>query len=99
MTCTADLDDYLVWQGVLQVVQRECERIQLKTGEVTRATTSALISASADEASPAALAALWQGHWTIENRRHYVPDATFGRMPPKCTWRQRRKPWPPCATV
>ena len=24
------------------------------------------------------LAALWRGHWTIENRRHYVRDVTLG---------------------
>ena len=28
--------------------------------------------------TPDELAALWRGHWTIENRRHYVRDVTLG---------------------
>lgn len=27
---------------------------------------------------PAALEAAWRGHWTIENRLHYVRDVTWG---------------------
>jgi predicted transposase YbfD/YdcC len=78
LTCTDDLDDYLRWPGVQQVLRRECERVTLKTGIVTRAVTYALTSLSASEAGPDELAALWRGHWTIENRRHYVRDVTMG---------------------
>ena len=35
LTCTDDLDDYVRWPGVQQVLQRECERVTLKTGEVS----------------------------------------------------------------
>jgi hypothetical protein len=34
LTCTDDLDDYLNWPGVQQVLQRECERVRLKTAGV-----------------------------------------------------------------
>ncbi len=78
LTCTDDLDDYLSWPGVQQVLRRECERVILKTGEVTRAVTYALTSLRAADASPDEVAALWRGHWMIENGRHYVRDVTLG---------------------
>ena len=63
LTCTDDLDDYLHWPGVQQVLRRECERVVLKTGEVTRAVSYALTSLPACAATPDELAALWRGHW------------------------------------
>jgi predicted transposase YbfD/YdcC len=78
LTGTDDLEDYLSWPGVQQVLRRECERVILKTGEVTHAVTYALTSLRAGEAPPATLAALWRGHWMIENGRHYVRDVTLG---------------------
>jgi hypothetical protein len=79
LTGTADLDGYLTWPGVQQVLRRECERIMLKTGEVTRTVSSGLTSLRPQEASPAERAQLWQGHWTIENGVQYVRDVTMGQ--------------------
>jgi len=78
LTCTDDVDDYLRWPGVKQVLRRQCERVILKTGEVTHAVSYALTSVAAEAATPDELAALWRGHWAIENRRHYVRDVTLG---------------------
>ena len=78
VTCTDDLDDYVEWPGVQQVLRRECERIQLKTGVVRRAVTYGITSLPRRLAPPATLEALWRGQWTIENRRHYVRDVTLG---------------------
>jgi predicted transposase YbfD/YdcC len=78
VTCTDDLDDYLSWPGVQQVLRRECERVLLKTGVVTQAVTYALTSLPAADATPDEVAALWRGHWMIENGRHYVRDVTLG---------------------
>ena len=78
VTSTDDLDDYLIWPGVQQVLRRACERVRLKTGEVSHAVTYAITSLPARLAPPVTLAALWRGHWTIENRRHYVRDVTLG---------------------
>ena len=50
----------------------------LKTGKVSRAVTYAITSLAAGDATAEALAALWRGHWTIENQRHYVRDVTMG---------------------
>ncbi len=78
LTCTADLDDYLTWPGVQQVLRRECERIVLKTGAVTRSVTYGLTSLAPRAATPAQVEGVWRGHWTIENRTHYVRDVTMG---------------------
>jgi predicted transposase YbfD/YdcC len=78
LTCTADLDGYLTWPGVQQIMRRESERIILTSGEVQRSVTYGLTSLAPAQATPAQLAGLWQGHWTIENRVHYVRDVTLG---------------------
>jgi len=66
------------WPGVAQVMRRECERIALKTGKVTREVSYALTSLAPERADAAALEALWRRHWTIENGVHYVRDVSFG---------------------
>ena len=66
------------WPGVGQVIRRECERIELKTGKLTRVVSYALTSLAPERASAATLEALWRGHWTIENGLHYVRDVSFG---------------------
>ena len=59
-------------------MQRTCRHIHLATGEVTEETTYAVTSLTPAEAGPAALARLWRGHWTIENRVHHIRDGSFG---------------------
>ncbi len=78
MTCTDDLDHYLQWPGVQQVVRRECERRTLTTGHVSQTVTYALTSLPSAIASAAQVEQFWRGHWTIENRVHYVRDVTLG---------------------
>ena len=78
LTCTADLDDYLTWPGVQQVLRRECERLELKTGKVSTAVTYGVTSVAPGTATPLDVEGWWRGHWTIENRVHYVRDVTMG---------------------
>ena len=66
------------WPGVAQVIRRECERIELKTGKVTREVSYGLTSLAPERAGAAELEVLWRGHWTIENGLHYVRDVSFG---------------------
>jgi len=73
----AHIED-VAWPGVGQVIRRECERIELKSGKLTREVSYALTSLTPSRADAAALEALWRGHWTIENRLHYVRDVSFG---------------------
>lgn len=72
------LSDYVDWPGVGQVMRRRYERIRLKTGEVSAATTYGITSLPHTEVGAAGLERLWRGHWTIENRVHYVRDVTMG---------------------
>lgn len=78
LTCTDDLHNYLTWPGVQQVLRRECERQIVKTGRVSRSVTYALTSLPALAAPACQLEQWWRGHWTIENRVHYVRDVTLG---------------------
>ena len=66
------------WPGVAQVIRRECERIELKSGKLTREVSYGVTSLASERASAATLEALWRGHWTIENGLHYVRDVSFG---------------------
>ncbi|MDQ2996707.1 MAG: ISAs1 family transposase [Chloroflexota bacterium] len=69
----ADVD----WPDVRHVVRRECERRMLKTGKRTCEVTYGLVSLPPEEAGAATIAALWRGHWTIDNRLHYVRDGSL----------------------
>ncbi len=75
---TPYLNEYLAWPGLGQVMRRTCQRIDLKTGEVSREITYGLTSLGWAEADPEHLEQLWRGHWTIENCSHYVRDETLG---------------------
>jgi len=72
------LNDYLDWPGLQQVVKRTTRRVITKTGEVTEAVTYAITSLSPQKADARTLERLWRGHWTIENRVHYVRDVSMG---------------------
>ena len=75
---SAALLGYVDWPGAQQVLRRQCTRTVLKTGQVTTETTYAITSLPAHEVGAAGLAQIWRGHWTIENRVHYVRDVTLG---------------------
>ena len=66
------------WPDVQQVVRRECERIELKSGKRSCEVTYGMVSMLPAEAGAATIERLWRGHWTIENQIHYVRDVTFG---------------------
>ncbi|MGH2542535.1 MAG: ISAs1 family transposase, partial [Ardenticatenaceae bacterium] len=75
---TTALNDYLAWPDVGQVLRRTWRRVRLSTGEVEEEVSYAITSLHPQQADAAALEAFWRGHWTIENRTHYVRDVTFG---------------------
>lgn len=78
LECSTAGADYLVWPGIAQIVRRTCERTVLKTGKHSVEVSYGLTNLGPDEARAAELEALWRGHWTIENRKHYVRDVTMG---------------------
>ena len=71
------LNEYLHWPAVAQVLRRRCRIIHTKTGELRETTTYAITSLPRELADAAQLEHYWRGHWTIENRVHYVRDVTF----------------------
>ena len=71
------LTGYLDWPDAAQVMRRTCQRVILRTGEVSRETTYGITSLGRDLAQPVHLEAFWRGHWTIENKVHYVRDETL----------------------
>jgi predicted transposase YbfD/YdcC len=79
LTGTTALNDYLRWwPDVAQVLRRTCRRVNLRTGRLEKEVTYGLTSLPRELAGPAELEHFWRGHWTIENRVHYVRDETFG---------------------
>ena len=78
MVAREDLQERLEWPGVEQALCRTCERVQLKSGTRSPKVRYAVTSLSHEQASVEELAALWRGHWSIENRSHYVRDETLG---------------------
>lgn len=78
LTSTTALNAYLDWPAVQQVLRRECRRAILKTGDVTDEITYGITNLPPSVADAAQLEQLWRGHWTIENRVHYVRDVSLG---------------------
>jgi predicted transposase YbfD/YdcC len=71
------LAGYLDWPGTAQVMRRTCRRMILHTGAVESKTTYGITSLGRDLAGPEQIEAFWRGHWTIENKDHYVRDETM----------------------
>jgi predicted transposase YbfD/YdcC len=68
----------LGWSGACQIGSIQRLRIKRSTGEVlSRQTTYFITSLTPAQATPAALMQIARGHWTIENKVHYVRDVTF----------------------
>src|SRR5262249_40845520 len=78
LECGTGLVAELDWPGVGQRARRECERIVMKTGKRTVEVSYGILSLPALEVGARQVEALWRGHWTIENGKHYVRDVTLG---------------------
>ena len=72
------LTGYLGWPGAAQVMRRTCRRINARSGLVETETTYGITSLPRELAGPKQLEQFWRGHWTIENRLHYVREKTLG---------------------
>lgn len=61
--------------GQVWVIQRQVT--DLSKGKSRRETVCGLTSLSVQQADPARLLDLNRGHWSIENRLHWVRDVTY----------------------
>lgn len=68
------MEQSLAWPRIGQVLclQRRC--IYQSTGEVTETSHYALTDLTPQQADPLTLFRLWQQHWHIENKLHWVRD-------------------------
>jgi hypothetical protein len=64
--------------GVRQLFRLERNVTHKKSGKVCQETVFGMTSLPLSAGSTQELAALVRGHWTIENRCHYVRDVTLG---------------------
>jgi hypothetical protein len=76
LKATTALNGYLNWPGVMQVGQVE-SRVT-KDGKTTTEVRSFVTSVPRSEAAGTRLLGWVRGHWSIENRSHYVRDVTLG---------------------
>jgi hypothetical protein len=78
LVASTELNDYLDWPGVQQVLRLERQVVHLKTGERSEEVRYAVTSLSPQLASAHDLLTLWRDHWAIENHLHWVRDVLFG---------------------
>jgi predicted transposase YbfD/YdcC len=76
LTATTALNGYLDWPGVGQVGQ--VESVVDRDGKRTAETRYFVTSVPRELAGAEALLSWARGHWTIENRSHYVRDVSMG---------------------
>ena len=76
LKATTALNEYLDWPGIGQVGQVESEVV--KDGKTTHETRYFITSVSRSVADAGQLLKWVRGHWSIENRSHYVRDVTMG---------------------
>jgi hypothetical protein len=70
------LNDYLDWPGLAQVGRVESEVV--RDGETAHEVRYFITSVPRSRAGAATLLRWVRGHWSIENRSHYVRDVTLG---------------------
>ena len=75
MKATTALNEYLDWPGVAQVGQ--IESVVEQGGKISNETRYFITSVPRALGSASHLLAWGRGHWSIENRSHYVRDVTF----------------------
>jgi hypothetical protein len=76
LKATTGLNGYLDWPGVAQVGRLENE--VARGGRISHETRYFVTSVARSRAGAAQLLVWARGHWSIENRSHYVRDVTFG---------------------
>jgi predicted transposase YbfD/YdcC len=76
LTATTALNAYLDWPGVAQVGQ--VQSVVVKDGQTSTEVRTFVTSVPRSTAGAGRLLEWVRGHWSIENRSHYVRDVTMG---------------------
>jgi predicted transposase YbfD/YdcC len=77
ITTSAALVGYSTWPGLAQVFELGRYVIMQKTGQERVEVVYGVTSLSAERATPGQVLDLVRGHWSIENKSHWVRDVTF----------------------
>lgn len=75
--CSAALNEYLDFPHVGQAFLIEREVVHKKSGKITHEIALGVTSRTPEQANPERVLKVNRGHWTIENRCHYVIDWNF----------------------
>ena len=74
LTASTLLNEYTDWPGLKQVYEYQIQRKHLATGDTTHQTLYGITSLAPETASAEDLLKLRRGHWTIENKLHWIRD-------------------------
>ena len=88
----------LAFPHAAQAIQIVRRRRLSGTKKWSRETCYAVTSLAATQASPAELAAIIRGHWTIEDRLHWVRDMDYDEDRSQVRTASGLASWPPCGT-
>ena len=77
VTASTVLTGHIDWPGLAQVYCYETHKENTKTGQISRHKQYGITSLSPEVASAKDLIKLQRGHWTIENKVHWVRDTAF----------------------
>ena len=77
LLASSALNNYLDWPGLKQCLCLERRVIRLSTGEISTERVYGLTSLAPDQLDLAKMLQRWRGHWTIENRLHWVKDVVL----------------------
>lgn len=77
LTASTELNDYLDWPGLQQVLRAQRRFVNTKTGVVTHEVRYGITSLTPQQADATALLEVWRGHWAIENQLHGSRDVLF----------------------
>ena len=78
VNCSTALDGYSDWPGLRQVLELWRVVTDKPTGVVRSEVVYGITSVGPAELTPAQVLAVWQAHWGIENRLHWVRAVTLG---------------------
>ena len=65
------------WPGLAQVYEYHIHRRNTQTGKITHQTQYGITSLTPEKASAEDLLKIRRGHWTIENKLHWIRDVIF----------------------
>jgi predicted transposase YbfD/YdcC len=75
--CSEALNSFVNFPYAAQIFRIDREITQIKSKKTTHETAYGISSLCAAKADPARILSIVRGHWSIENRLHYVRDTTF----------------------